>query len=342
MKLANVSIALLFLSVIAPLKAAETLYSPARPADVLSKMLQWVATQSGGDQELQKQVGEIWASVKPEASPDEVLGKLVEVFAVVDPATRKLMVECKFIDASFLAPDADMLDDEKADPFLRDNLALFYGRYLAQRNMFDEALEVLEPLDPAKVVDPATCLFFKAVCQHQLIDKAAALATIDSLLKNTEAVPARYSTVADLMKYELQGIKPKSLDEISKRMSDVERRLDLGRAGQRVQQEEKRIVALLDEMIEKIEQSQGGGGGSGSGPQNQSSSPAADSSVKGSAAPGQVDKKDLGPKPTEIGLQEQEEARARQSITRDFPSRYKIAGQQYFKKLAKRKKNSSR
>ncbi|MDA1013239.1 MAG: hypothetical protein O3A00_02170 [Planctomycetota bacterium] len=342
MKLANVSIAILCLSVIAPLNAADTLYSPPRPADVLSKMLQWVAAQKGADKALQEKVGEIWGSVTAETPPDEVLATLVEVFGVVDPAARKLTTDCKFIDAGYLAPKAELLDSDQADPFFRHNMALYYGRYLAQRNMFDEALEVLAPLDPAKVVDPATCLFFKAVCQHQLLDKPAALATIDSLLKNTEAVPARYATVADLMKYELQGIQPKSLDEISKRMSDVERRLDLGRAGQRVQKEEKRIVALLDEMIEKIEQSQGGGGGGTGGSQNQSSSPAGDSSVKGSAAPGQVDDKDLGPKPTEIGLQEQEEARARQSITRDFPSRYKIAGQEYFKKLAKRKKNSSR
>lgn len=331
----------LAIAIIAPaIQAEDTLYSPARPDDVSSELLQWVAQQKG-DAKLQEQVGAIWATVDTNTPPDVVLEKLVEVFSLVDVDVQKLVADCKYVKAGFLAPEADMLDDDKASPFVRNNLALYFGRYLAQRRMFDEALQHLEGLDPAKVVDPASCLFFQAVCQHQLFEKADALASIKSLLKNTESVPARYSTVAELMQYELQGIQAKSLDEISKRMADVERRLDLGRAGQRVQKEEKRVVALLDELIEKIEQQQGGGGGTG-GASNQSSSPAGDSSVKGSAAPGQVDDKNVGDAPTQIGLQEQEEARARQAITRDFPSRYKTAASEYFKKLAKRKKNSSR
>ncbi len=320
--------------------ADDTLYSPSRPADVLSEMLQWVAQQKG-DAELQQKVGAVWATVDSNTPPDVMLERLVEVFGLVNADVQKLLDDCKYIKAGFLAPDADILDDESLTPLVRNNLSLYFGRYLAQRRMFDEALAHLEDLDPAKVVDPASCLFFKSVCQHQLFEKGDALAAINSLLKNTEGVPARYSTVAELMQYELQGIQAKSLDEISKRMADVERRLDLGRAGQRVQKEEKRVVALLDELIEKIEQQQGGGGGNG-GPGNQPNGPAGDSQVKGSTAPGQVDDKNVGDAPTQIGLQEQEEARARQAITREFPSRYRTAASQYFKKLAKRKKNAGR
>ena len=40
-------------------------------------------------------------------------------------------------------------------------------------------------------------------------------------------------------------------------MKDVERRLELGRGGQRVQKQEDEIVVALDAIIEKLEQ-QGG------------------------------------------------------------------------------------
>ena len=59
------------------------------------------------------------------------------------------------------------------------------------------------------------------------------------------------------MQHDLQGLKKDSLSEISRKMKDVERRLGLGRGGQRVQKEEDEIVASLDAIIEKLEQ-QGG------------------------------------------------------------------------------------
>ena len=46
------------------------------------------------------------------------------------------------------------------------HLRLFYARALTQRLMYDEALALFSRIDPARVVDPATCLFYQAVCQH--------------------------------------------------------------------------------------------------------------------------------------------------------------------------------
>jgi hypothetical protein len=123
--------------------------------------------------------------------------------------------------------------------------------------MYDEALELLGALETKTVVDPAGLLYFKAVCEHQLLKKAEGLATIRTLLENTTSVPLRYKTTAELMQHDLQALKKDSLAEISRKMKDVERRLGLGRGGQRVQKEEDEIVASLDAIIEKLEQ-QGG------------------------------------------------------------------------------------
>src|SRR5262249_223782 len=157
--------------------------------------------------------------------------------------------------------------------FYAANLSLFYGRYLAHRQMFEEALDVLGRTSIADVVDPASLLFFKAVCQHHLLMKNDGLTTIEQLLKNTEGVPVRYSTVASLMQCDVEGLRDQSLDEVARKMTDVERRLGLGRTGQKVQKKEDEIIVTLDELIKKIEDQQGGGGGA-AGQSNRSSSPA--------------------------------------------------------------------
>ncbi len=120
--------------------------------------------------------------------------------------------------------------------------------------MYDEALAVFAQIDPARVVDPATCLFYEAVCQQQLLKKTEGLETLDKLLHRTEGVAESYARVAALMQDELQSLDDQTLDGVSRKMQDSERRLDLGRGGQRVQKVQEEIVESLTELIKKMEQ----------------------------------------------------------------------------------------
>ncbi len=52
---------------------------------------------------------------------------------------------------------------------------------------------------------------------------------------------------------DIKPMKDDSLDEVARLMNDVQRRLDLGRAGTRVREEEQEIVDKLEKMIEQIE-----------------------------------------------------------------------------------------
>jgi hypothetical protein len=165
--------------------------------------------------------------------------------------------------------------------------------------------------------------------------KEAGLATIERLLKSTEGVPLRYATVAQLMQYDLEALQEKSLDEVSRKMSDVERRLHLARAGQKVQKREEEIIATLDEIIKKIEDSQGGGGGAG-GAGNRSSAPAQDSVVKGSTAPGTVDPKKLKAAGEWGDLPPKERAKAKEDIARKFGAHYAEAVEKFNTKQAGR------
>jgi hypothetical protein len=204
--------------------------------------------------------------------------------------------------------------------------------------MYDESLDLFVQIEPQHVVDPAGCLFYKSVCEHSLLLKDDGLKTIAALLTSTEDVPVRYATVAELMQADLESLREKSLDEVARQMRDVERRLALGRPGEETQRVEERIITTLDEIIEKIEQQQGGGGGSGQGnPRgNQSSNPANDSYVGGATAPGEVDKEDIGRKDGWGDLPEKAQASAKELLDQQFPFHYRQAVEEYLKRIAQR------
>lgn len=322
------------------------LYAAPDFEDVRARTVEWVAARGLTDAALIDRIGQLWAVGEDDVTDARLaLDKVVQTFALADPQTKKFLDACALIQPPLLPPEADVLDKSDPGDFYTANLRLHYARYLVQRKMYDEALEQFEQIDPKATVDPATCLFYRAVCEHELLRKEAGLATIEKLLKNTENVPVTYSTVATLMQHDLEALNEKTLDSIARQMRDSERRLELARSGPRVQKVQDEIIAELDELIKKLEEQGGGGGGgdgSGNNPSNQSNSPANDSRVKGSTAPGEVDEKKFKNEGGWGNLPEKEQARAKNLIGREFPSHYRQAVEEYFKKLANRRANSGR
>jgi len=235
-------------------EAANNVVAAPSAIDTRVKVQHWVAAQGVTDKGVLERIGKAWAFDKQPMSGSRVLNMVVGTFSSVDAKTKSFIESCK-LEVGTPVPDAKILEGK--DAFYTANMQLFYGRFLAQKQMYDEALELLAALETKTVVDPAGLLYFKAVCEHQLLKKTEGLATIRTLLENTTRVPLRYKTTAELMQHDLQALKKDSLTEISRKMKDVERRLELGRGGQRVQKEEDEIVASLDAIIEKLEQ-QGG------------------------------------------------------------------------------------
>ena len=250
-----------FLSLITSLGSAfavDEVYSPPALEDVRSNILEWVAEQGMKDQAVLKQIGIIWAAEQESRlSAQTLFDKTIETFGLVDAETKAFVDSCSLAEPSLLPPQARRLERTDSKDFYTANVRLFYARYLTQRKMYDEALDQFSQVKPGTVIDPATCLYHKAVCEHQLLLKDEGLETIKTLLNSTEDVPVRYSTVATLMQHELKGIKEKSLLEVAHLQKDVQRRLELGRGGQRVQRKEAKVLATLDEIIEKLEQEGG-------------------------------------------------------------------------------------
>lgn len=327
------------LAIGSPVFAAGEVFAPMKVDDAKSQVLAWAASQPNVAEDKQRELAALWAAGPSSEEADRLLDLVVRSFAAVDVDAAKLFAACNTSAPGLLPPDGAFLKQPGRDPFFAANLGLFYGRFLVERRMFDEALEQLKAVDPQRVVDPASLFFFKAVAAQGMLEVKPALEALDMLLKNVERVPVRYSATATLMEADLKGLEEKSLGEIARLMSDSERRLDLGRAGEKVQGVQERIIAELDEIIKKIEAQQGGGGGAGDGQggnSNESSNPANDSSIKGAEAPGDVDKKKFSKDGNWGNLPGKDQAKAKSDLNRNFPSHYGRAIDQYFRKQSER------
>jgi len=113
------------------------------------------------------------------------------------------------------------------------NMRLYFGCYLVRETLFEEALEQFKGLEPGEVVDPASLLFCEAVAYHGLVHRDEGLKAAERLLQDEQQTPKRYVALARLIEEDLKGVEEESLDHIARRMEDIRRRLDLGRAGPR-------------------------------------------------------------------------------------------------------------
>jgi len=183
-----------------------------------------------------------------------VLDRLADSFALGSADAAQMMTEAR----DQLAPDPtkipDLLKNDKLPAFLRANLGLAYARALNNRRVHEEALDVLKLFTPEQVVDPAAYLFNRAVSEFSLLEKDDANRTIRRLLDEAGTFsPERYKAVAMLMQLDMVAWKNKDLSDISRKMKDVERRLDLARGGPVTQDKQREILARLDEVIKKLE-----------------------------------------------------------------------------------------
>jgi len=183
-----------------------------------------------------------------------VLERLADSFALGNTEAAQIMKEARDQLAPAPTKIPEVLTNGKLPKFLRANLGLAYARALNSRRVHEEALEVLKLFNAEDVVDPATYLFNRAVSEYSLLQKDDANRSIRRLLDETAAFsPERYKAVAMLMQLDMVAWKNKDLADISRKMKDVERRLDLARGGPVTQEKQKEILARLDEVIKKLE-----------------------------------------------------------------------------------------
>jgi len=313
-------------------KPQAAAWRPCDPAEARQRVFAWL-DERGVDEATRAKAAERWPADSAPSDGAELLARLVETVALVDEDARRLVDLCSQPAAGGLLRSEAWLADPKTPPLVADNLRLWYGRWLAQGAMFDESRERLADLEPGDVVDPATLLFYQAVVHHGLMDREAGMKALERLLAGVDQSPRRYAAVARLMRADLKDLEPDSLDHIARRMDDVRRRLDLGHAGPKVRKIEDGVIESLDKLIEKLESQRQQAAAAGSG-NLQPARPAEESRPMGGKGRGEVTKRKIGTKSGWGDLPPKQREEALQQIGREFPSHYRDAIEQYFRKLA--------
>lgn len=314
-----------------PLAKPTASWRAPRPEQVKADALGWLKTADVGASARAK-AQSLWANLPAGAAEDELLARLARTFALGDANAARLVALCAQPRRQLHLPAQPWLRDARTPPFEAHNLRLLYAGWLVHESLYDEALEQLSDLTPDDVVAPAALLFYQSVVYHALLNKESGMKSLDELLQGEKQSPRRYVAVAKLMQDDLSGLEDDTLDHIARRMEDIRRRLDLGRAGPKVREEEDGVIASLDKLIKKIEDQQ-------QQQQQQSSTlqpgkPANESRPAGGKGPGEVKKKNIGSQSGWGDLPPKEREQALQQIGRDFPSHYRDAIEQYFRRLA--------
>ena len=199
-----------------------------------------------------EQIAKVWQDADQSNGAD-LLQRVAQTIGLADAEAAAFISVCLAPRSSISAPDCALLTDEATPSVVRDNLRLILGAWLADHQLYNEALQQIGDLTVENVADPGRLLFYQGAVHFRLRDREAGLAALRKLLEQPEAIPQRFATVARLMEADLATLKTDSLDEVVRIMDSVHVRLGHGRAGKRVRQEEKDVVAKLDKMIEQLE-----------------------------------------------------------------------------------------
>jgi len=339
---------------------SHALANDAVPASGLTKRASWHTPDST---EVINRVRDAWKqlNVAPDATDsgsDELLRRLTAddgdvLNAVVDSSValvpsiarlKELSQQDPIIAATWFASAEPLAASfDQLPPAMAATVRTWLARELVQQRLYDEALPVFADIEPMDCLDPAAVMFYRSVCRHSLLMKKEALADLKRLLENESAAPVRFIRTAQLMVADIKPLKEDSLDEISRLMTDVTRRLDLGRANSDVQQREQTIIDKLTKLIDDMEEQQkkqqqqqqqqqqsSGGQGQSSGQEQ----PMNDSRIAGASGQGDVDRKNIAQRDGWGNLPPAEREEALQQISRDLPTHYREAIEAYFRKLA--------
>ncbi|MCA9060279.1 MAG: hypothetical protein KDA85_17340, partial [Planctomycetaceae bacterium] len=254
--------------------SARTAFTPMTAAEFDTQVESWIARAAGDSPADAAKARKLWIELAGPAADasdaEQRIDAAMLAFAELDPAIRRLLNECQGT-TSVTAPVYDGL---RSDPFCQSVVRLFHARWLTQHRYYDEALTELEQLSADDCPDPSALFFYRAVCELSLLNDEAARDQLSLLLNNTADVPPRFRAVAEMMRQQLANAPADGLPQVARTMSDVQRRLDLGRPDTPTQKQEEQVIALLDKLLEEMQnqqQQQSGQGSSGEGqnPQGQ-------------------------------------------------------------------------
>jgi hypothetical protein len=247
-----------------------------------TKLTTWLKAVGKGDAATLQKLDAVWKD-----KDQSILDRVAASFALGDPVAAKLLAEARDNNGPAPIVVPSVFKDEKQSAFYRANMGLIYSRALVNRRVYEEALATLKLFSPEQMVDPASYLFHRAVCEHAMLQKPEATKSITRLFAEAaQLAPERYKTVATLMLMDMLTWKDKSLGDIARKMENIERRLEIARGGPETQRQQREVLNRLDEMIKKMENKKKKGDGSGDPKPGSPGQPGEDECPDGGGKPG--------------------------------------------------------
>jgi len=265
------------------------------------------------------------------------------------------------VDADYKKADALLLGERFAaaadlykrvatsdDEYLKAYATFRYGLSEMNRERFEDAAAAFQTVlkEWGRYVGcDVECAFYIAVCYGQMREKEKAIVAATRFLEDYPDAPERFRAAMEQMKNELVQEWESPLYDLAGKMNQVGREIEKGETGNPTQKKQGEIIEILNELIKKAEQQEGGGkggnsGGSGKARGNQkSSNPANDSSLPG----GSSRTGDLRGKPRGAGeqwgeMRDKERDEVLQALKEKFPGRYRELQEQYDRAVAEGKR----
>lgn len=322
------------LTAVAPAAAgnrpAPTLSVPAPTTEaVREQALAWLKAVGKDGAEMRKQFDAIWRD--PARSMVDRVG---DTLALGDVDAAALLKAARDPESAAPTEVPSLLLDAKRPGFFRANLALAYGKALASRGVYEEALAALKLSRPNDVADPAAYHFHRAIAEHGLGLRTEAARSLDAIRNDVDGVPIRYQRVADVMEHEMKAWQTKDLGAAARKMKNAGRRLDLGRPGPTTQKIQREAVAILDEIIKQLERDGDGPTPPPPPPPPPPVTPAPPGPRPPMPGPGEAIGKLHGWAQQWGKLPPADRANVMAELSRNMPAEYREVIERYFKRLA--------
>lgn len=189
--------------------------------------------------------------------------------------------------------------------------------------------------------------FLRGYCLLADLEYDAAQEALSRFLKDYPNAVQRLAISAEQMLAELENRQPGRIGEVVDLMHYSGRRLTLADSGETVHTRQKRILEILDRLIEEAEDqesssssssSSGGGGGSGKSGKQPPGQPMPDSYLPGGRPADGSSRSARRANPGQVwgAMPPAERERILQALRDNFPSRYRQLVEQYYEQLAKK------
>ncbi len=142
-----------------------------------------------------------------------------------------------------------------SNPFLKAESQFLAGRTLAQRERFEDAIALLASVsnEQAHSLRASEAAFLKAKCLQGMLQYKAAISAYQQFLAEFPEAARRQRKEAEAAIIDLEDIDADLLPQIHSKMNFSRRRLSLEDSGEKTQEVQEEVVALLTEMIEELE-----------------------------------------------------------------------------------------